>query len=48
MFSAVRPPLNLRNFFDDYQIIFSDWGDWSEMKQGQVETVTITFMGDNA
>ena len=22
--------------------------DWGEMKQGQVETVTIIFMGDNA
>ena len=23
-------------------------GDWGEMKQGQVETVPITFMVDNA
>ena len=23
-------------------------GDWGEMKQGQVETVTISFMGDSA
>ena len=22
-------------------------GKWGEMKQGQVETVTMTFMGDN-
>ena len=28
---------------------FEIWhrGDWDEMKQGQVVTVTITFMGDN-
>ena len=24
------------------------WGDWGEMKQGQVKTVTITFMDDSA
>ena len=23
-------------------------GDWGEMKQGQVETVAVTFMVDNA
>ena len=24
------------------------WGDWGEMKLGQVETVAITFMAENA
>ena len=41
--------LNFRIFLNaEMDIDQYSRGDWGEMKQGQVERVTITFMGDNA